>query len=357
MKFNLKYTMLSAVAALGLGSSVWAQRPVEGEIIMTEQELESFLSTIARHKKEQIKNRKEKEIIRLHSLRPATQHHEWQPHNKDNASVIRELDRINHRLDLLIMQSGRADDARLNPQPAAPATTRVNTHVGTPAPASQYEGDYSAINRRYTGQVVAGSVPVPVSPATPTPQYDAETEALISERNKLNEELQILSALHVAGSATDYSAEIEALKSKIEQMSEALERNKATNTLVERRTIVEVDNRASALAKQYSGFMQVIYFDNNSSSLSQADKAGLQQLAETVKANHPHMTVVVRGFASKKGNAQYNNTLSFNRAEAVKQALLGMGLNAGHIVTLYHGVDNAKDEAQARRVEITLSVQ
>jgi outer membrane protein OmpA-like peptidoglycan-associated protein len=69
------------------------------------------------------------------------------------------------------------------------------------------------------------------------------------------------------------------------------------------------------------------------------------------------VTVVLSGFASKKGSAIYNNKLSFERAEAIKKILLSKGLSAKDIMTLHHGVDDSQSEAEARRVEITFLIQ
>lgn len=95
-----------------------------------------------------------------------------------------------------------------------------------------------------------------------------------------------------------------------------------------------------------------IYFDNNSVSIKGKDSMALAKLIEESKLSTK--TVILRGFSSSIGNANYNNVLSFRRAEAVKETLLLNGLKARNIMTLYHGVDDSVSEAKARRVELSI---
>jgi outer membrane protein OmpA-like peptidoglycan-associated protein len=62
----------------------------------------------------------------------------------------------------------------------------------------------------------------------------------------------------------------------------------------------------------------------------------------------------LKGFASK-GNPVYNQNLSLQRTENVKNIWL-KGIHPSRILTQYHGIDYGAKEELARRVELSLSV-
>lgn len=103
-------------------------------------------------------------------------------------------------------------------------------------------------------------------------------------------------------------------------------------------------------------FSYNVYFENNSTVVPSSDYSKLQDIVK-IATEHPEASVVLRGFASKAGNPQYNNKLSFRRAASVKKWLLDNGLHLKDIITMNHGEDKSVDAAQARRVEITFKAK
>jgi outer membrane protein OmpA-like peptidoglycan-associated protein len=95
---------------------------------------------------------------------------------------------------------------------------------------------------------------------------------------------------------------------------------------------------------------QQIFFANNSIALSAGDKNAILSLLPIIKENQS--LVVLKGFASKLGNAFYNNQLSYNRANAIKNILVANGVDPGKIIIMYHGADQTLKDSEARRVEI-----
>lgn len=182
---------------------------------------------------------------------------------------------------------------------------------------------------------------------------DDENALLKKQIDVLKEELRVLNALSQNGSDEKYQDEIAALNKKIQDldanMHNRIDSVHTTNVI----TVREHDE----LRKGLESYSQKVFFDNNSTVIKQSDKEALKQVVDIVKKHSPRVTVVLRGYASKKGSAIYNNTISFNRAEAVKKILLEYGLSSKDIMTLHHGVDEGQDEASSRRVEVTLLVQ
>ena len=80
-----------------------------------------------------------------------------------------------------------------------------------------------------------------------------------------------------------------------------------------------------------------VFFNINKSTIaSKKDLVNVKELAEAAKKNNKK--IVVTGYAdSKTGSAAYNQALSKRRAEAVKKALLDMGVDAANIETVGQG--------------------
>ena len=99
-----------------------------------------------------------------------------------------------------------------------------------------------------------------------------------------------------------------------------------------------------------------VFFANNSIIISSEDKRIIADLIPTIKARQNQVLVVLKGFASKVGSAFYNNQLSYNRANAIKQLLVSDGVSPGNIIIMSHGSDRTVRADEARRVEITLEL-
>ena len=70
----------------------------------------------------------------------------------------------------------------------------------------------------------------------------------------------------------------------------------------------------------------VIHFDNDQSTISDSAKAILNQKVEIFREN-PAMRIVIVGFASQPGTADYNLALGTRRAEAAKAYLVSQGVD------------------------------
>ena len=98
-----------------------------------------------------------------------------------------------------------------------------------------------------------------------------------------------------------------------------------------------------------------VFFNINKSEIaSKKDLVNVKELAEAAKANNKK--VVVTGYAdSKTGSPAYNQTLSEKRAEAVKKALVDMGVSADNIETAGQGgVADLTPVEYNRRAVVTL---
>jgi peptidoglycan-associated lipoprotein len=108
------------------------------------------------------------------------------------------------------------------------------------------------------------------------------------------------------------------------------------------------------------GVLATVYFAYNSNDIDDAGKATLQANAAWLKA-HPTHTVEVGGHCDNRGSIGYNIALGDRRATAVKDYLVGLGVNGASLVAISYGeeqpVDPANNEAawaKNRRAQFTI---
>lgn len=143
----------------------------------------------------------------------------------------------------------------------------------------------------------------------------------------------------------NYSGDFDAMQKRMQELRNEIAERKAQPTTYE------------MLVTKYKNYKDDIYFADNSKILNTEALQIIEQLY-TILDNNENLDVVVKGFASNKGNALYNENLSMQRTEAVKKALMLRGVHPTRVLTQYHGIDySAKDANKARRVEISLLVR
>ena len=101
-------------------------------------------------------------------------------------------------------------------------------------------------------------------------------------------------------------------------------------------------------------------FATGSASILPESEEQLNNIAAVLKA-YPDVNVKVGGYTDNTGNAAANRTLSHQRANAVRQALIGKGIAANRLVAEGYGSDhavgdNATEEGRAQNRRIALRV-
>jgi outer membrane protein OmpA-like peptidoglycan-associated protein len=129
-----------------------------------------------------------------------------------------------------------------------------------------------------------------------------------------------------------------------------------THTLQERvettYKVIEVQQMKRALEKS------IIWFDLNSTEPKLEPADILVQVADVLKEN-PDQRILITGHASKEGNKEKNQQLSENRAKAIVDMLIELGVKPEQMDSRGEGVDRDYIEGQHdisldRRVEITV---
>ncbi len=110
-------------------------------------------------------------------------------------------------------------------------------------------------------------------------------------------------------------------------------------------------------------FKSDVLFDVNSSVVKQGAYDELFRVAQVLN-QYPQTTIMVAGHTDSTGTEQYNQMLSERRAVAVKNTLVGQGVNSLRMSTIGHGeskpiADNSTEYGRQmnRRVAITITPQ
>jgi len=125
---------------------------------------------------------------------------------------------------------------------------------------------------------------------------------------------------------------------------------------------VNLQQHVSSLDKLSRGITLTVFFRTNSYSLEPENATRIEHLAQYLQ-DLPEIQLNLEAYADKRGTEEYNQHLSLQRADAVKQALIRGGLQAKRIHSLAYGESGAtaidgdlEGYIFDRRVQIQLSL-
>ena len=160
-----------------------------------------------------------------------------------------------------------------------------------------------------------------------------------------------LAAQKTTGAATEKE-----LAAEKERRAEAEKRAAQAAADLARIASVKQEERGTVITLSGS-----VLFASNKYALLPAAQAKLSEVANALLAGDPASTFVVEGHTDSQGKPDANQTLSVNRAAAVRDYLVAHGIAADRITSEGHGMDRsvadnktAEGRANNRRVEIVV---
>ena len=183
------------------------------------------------------------------------------------------------------------------------------------------------------------------NPLVSDTQSQAYQQKLQSQIDSLYLMTKVKSTSTSTSEPTDYSGDFSNIEKKLLDLQNELNQknNQPTNY--------------DLLSNTYKGYKKTIFFDNNSKTISITQNTVIDELVTILNSNN-NVDVLVKGFASKKGNPIYNQNLSLQRTEAIKAALISKGIHPTRVLTIYYGVDyGASTEAESRRVDMSMVIR
>ena len=110
------------------------------------------------------------------------------------------------------------------------------------------------------------------------------------------------------------------------------------------------------LLAKYGNKKTPIYFANNAYVPLPHDTEAMDQIVAMLRDN-PELSILLEGYASNVGTAEYNNQLSMKRSESVARLLQKQGISLQRILTAFRGIDDSVDKEKARRVDISVIIR
>ena len=103
-----------------------------------------------------------------------------------------------------------------------------------------------------------------------------------------------------------------------------------------------------------------VYFDTNKYNINSASQATLDKLISVLK-EYPDTNILVVGHTASTGSAEYNMTLSKNRAYSVTNYFTSKGLNSSRFTTNWFGEeqplhDNSTAEGRAKNRRVNVAI-
>lgn len=207
--------------------------------------------------------------------------------------------------------------------------------------ANQKNKDIKVIVPKAKNETITKIVPVTTIIKEKTIVDTKETLALSNKIDSLN---VLFTNLKAQKENPDYTKQFSALENTIAQLQKELtQKNEALSNY-------------DVLVNEFKEYSKIIYFANNAINLNADGNLVVNELKELL-AKNDKVDILVKGFASNKGNALYNENLSMLRTESVKKALILKNIHPTRVLTQYHGIDYKATSNEARRVEITILVR
>lgn len=101
----------------------------------------------------------------------------------------------------------------------------------------------------------------------------------------------------------------------------------------------EAEIRAQQMAQAKKELSNVIYFDFDSSALSERSRSVLASKADILK-RYPELTLVVEGYCDERGTVEYNLALGERRARVAYDYLVILGISPDRLSIVSFGEEN-----------------
>lgn len=324
---KVKTILLSVCILSSVGLFAQSEKAADkSTIVMTKSELNSFLKTVADARRAQLKERESRSVKSdLAELRLKYEHGSGMRNSNfyedgGNQQVMRELRYLNDRINS--MNSGNSGSMFM------PQRGRDNSTIIMPG--------NSGSSQSYA--------PNPSTAATILPANSMKIDELQAKIDSLRTADANKSSYVQNNSYTDSLNTLKGNLANIQREMARLEaKMKADKSIVSPET-----------SKSY--FKQQVYFANNSEALNAEYLKYVQDLTQ-VLITYPEAKVLLEGWASPVGKADYNKRLSMRRSEAVQKAFLNNGIDKSRILTSFKGEDKLSSDQHARRVDMSIIVK
>jgi len=117
----------------------------------------------------------------------------------------------------------------------------------------------------------------------------------------------------------------------------------ASSTIKEAPVVRDETSASSGFKEQTEKLMGTIYFDFDSSTLSQTSRDTLSASADVLIKKKPTLKIQIEGHCDERGSAEYNLALGERRAKSAMSYLVTLGVAADRISTISYGEEKPAD--------------
>jgi outer membrane protein OmpA-like peptidoglycan-associated protein len=118
---------------------------------------------------------------------------------------------------------------------------------------------------------------------------------------------------------------------EIAALNEALSQEQSNNRVLRNQLAQKPKEVVKTVVNDHTAPQSVFFVLNSTKMMSQEELVNLKAIADMAKQDGVKLRIT--GYAdSATGNAKYNQTLSLNRAKAIADQLVKMGVNKGNLV-------------------------
>jgi outer membrane protein OmpA-like peptidoglycan-associated protein len=161
---------------------------------------------------------------------------------------------------------------------------------------------------------------------------------------------------NIGGNTWNNSPDISALvmmnAAEIAALNEALVQEQSSNRVLRNQLAQKPKEVVKTVTTDHTAPQSVFFYLNSTKMMSQEELVNLKAIAEMAKQDN--LKLRITGYAdSATGNAKYNQTLSLNRAQAIANELIKMGVNKANLtIEGMGGVSTLNPASYNRRVII-----
>lgn len=129
-----------------------------------------------------------------------------------------------------------------------------------------------------------------------------------------------------------------------EQVKPPVKEESVASSLIKEAPVIRDETSAtSGYKEQTEKFMNTIYFDFDSSILSQASRDTLSTSADALIKKKPTLKIQIEGHCDERGSSEYNLALGERRAKSAMSYLVNLGVAADRISTISYGEEKPAD--------------
>lgn len=330
----LKHIIIVSIALFTIAFHAQEKTETTSVIRMSEEDLQAVIGKIVEAKK---RNMREQTNI----------NNEGKPEEIESDSF--EIDYLNKEIEALEKQINASN---LKKTPTTTTTKPTNDNLYLRRDIEDLEFKINELRSLQAKQNSNEPITIIIEKEPLKQTNTLENDSLnVIYKQKLQFSIDSLSAVldnkvaEIQASKPDYSDDLSNIEKKLIAIQSELDFKKASLS------------KENVLLNKYSGYKNQTFFKNNSKTIDENQFKNLNNLVKILNENK-NFDVLLKGFASKKGSAVYNQNLSMERTEAIKKHLISKGIHPTRILTIYYGIDyKATTDDEARRVDMSLVIR